>query len=120
MILKSHLILASSFVLLTGCSTIQEYWPRSHDSTMFNNLVELSISVEKVNCEAPDWTPSVILAERLARYTEWRGDPQRTNIKGLLSHTERMSKGGSKTFCELGKKTAGQRIQAAKKAWEGR
>jgi hypothetical protein len=31
-----------------------------------------------------------------------------------------MSKGGSKTFCEIGKKTAKQRIDAAKSAWEGR
>lgn len=118
--LKNHLILASSFVLLTGCSTIQEYWPRDHDNVMFGNLVELSISIEKVNCENPDWTSANTLAERLARYTEWRGDPQRSNIKGLYEHTQKMSKGGSKTFCELGKKTADRRVQAAKKAWEGR
>jgi len=38
----------------------------------------------------------------------------------LLNHAERMSHGGSKTFCTLGKKTATQRIEATKSAWEGR
>jgi hypothetical protein len=31
-----------------------------------------------------------------------------------------MSHGGSKIFCEIGKKTAEQRIEAAKSAWRGR
>jgi hypothetical protein len=31
-----------------------------------------------------------------------------------------MNAGGSKTFCELGKKTAAGRISAARTAWEGR
>jgi hypothetical protein len=56
----------------------------------------------------------------LAKYTEWRQDPQAENIKGLHAHVVRMGKGGSKTFCELGRKTAAQRIQAARSAWEGR
>jgi len=52
----------------------------------------------------PDWQPSVEQTEILAKYTEWRGDPQRTNMKGLHEHTLKMSKGGSKMFCELGNK----------------
>ena len=39
---------------------------------------------------------------------------------GLEKHVDRMGKGGSSAFCELGKKTAKQRINAAKAAWEGR
>jgi hypothetical protein len=31
-----------------------------------------------------------------------------------------MSLGGSKVFCEIGKRTAEQRIEAARSAWEGR
>jgi len=113
-------ILAACLVLLSGCSTIKEYWPRPHDPVMFDNLVRVDIAIEKVNCEKPDWTAAVAESQQLARYTEWRQDPQRENMKGLAAHTERMSKGGSKVFCELGKKTAAQRIQAARSAWEGR
>ena len=114
------IILAFSILALTGCSTIKQYWPRAHDPEMFGMLVDTDIAIERVNCEKADWTQAVDLSTKIARYTEWRGDPQATNLKGLQAHTERMSKGGSKTFCELGKKTAHQRIEATKSAWEGR
>jgi hypothetical protein len=112
-----------SLTILTGCSTIQDikkYWPRDHDPVMFNQLVAADIAIGYVDCNKPDWAESHKAAEQLARYAEWRKDPQAENLKGLNAHVERMSKGGSKVFCEIGKKTAGQRIQAARSAWEGR
>jgi len=105
---------------LIGCSTVKKYWPRDHDPVMFNHLVELDRILEAVDCTGPDWGVMEISSAHLARYTEWRQDPQAENIKGLHAHVVRMGKGGSKTFCELGKKTAAQRIQAARSAWEGR
>jgi hypothetical protein len=119
--MKQFLVIAA--VLLSGCSAIQDikqYWPRDHDPVMFNHLVTTDIAIEKIDCERPDWAQAHNNAETLARYAEWRNDPQTTNMKGLVAHTERMSRGGSKTFCELGKKTAAQRIQAARSAWQGR
>lgn len=107
-------------ISLAGCSTVKKYWPRDHDPVMFNQLVELDRILESVNCEGPDWIVMEMSAAHLSRYTQWRQDPQAENIKGLHAHAIRMGKGGSKTFCELGKKTAAQRIQAAKSAWEGR
>ena len=115
-----QLVLAVAVVALTGCSTIKEYWPRAHDAVLFDRLVTTDIAIEKINCEHADWTLAHDNAEALARYAEWRNDPQTTNLKGLLAHTERMGHGGSKTFCELGKKTAQQRIEAARSAWQGR
>lgn len=118
-------ILAAAVIAfsLSGCAavdTVKKYWPKDHDPVMFNQLVELSVKIEKINCDQPDWSHAMQAAENLDRYTEWRNDPQKDNIKGLYKHTQKMSAGGSKTFCELGKKTADQRIQAAKRAWEGR
>lgn len=107
-------------ISLLGCSTIKKYWPKDHDPVMFNQLVDLDRILESVDCEGPDWRIMEISSAQLARYTEWRQDPQAENIKGLHAHTLRMSRGGSKTFCELGKKAAAQRIQAARSAWEGR
>jgi hypothetical protein len=115
-----QLIVTVAIVALSGCSTIKEYWPRAHDAVLFDRLVTTDIAIEKIDCEHPDWAVAQDNAEALARYAEWRNDPQTTNLKGLLAHTQRMSKGGSKTFCELGKKTAAQRIEAAKSAWQGR
>jgi hypothetical protein len=114
------LAIVLSLTLLTGCTTIKKYWPRAHDPVMFDHLVSVSIAIEVVDCTKPNWTQAIEAAHRLARYAEWRHDPQLENLKGLEAHTERMNKGGSKMFCELGKKTAAQRIDAAKSAWEGR
>ncbi len=111
---------AVALVALSGCSTIKEYWPRAHDPVMLDSLVRVDIAIEQINCERADWSVAQAEAHKLARYTEWRGDPQRENIKGLAAHTDRMSKSTNKMFCELGKKTATQRIEAAKSAWEGR
>jgi len=114
---------ALALTLLSGCAavdTVKKYWPKAHDPVMFNQLVQVDIAIEHVDCNAPNWAKVVPLSENLAKYAEWRRDPQAENIKGLHSHVERMTRGGSKTFCELGKKTASQRIAAAKSAWEGR
>jgi uncharacterized protein YceK len=113
-------LIAVSIVALSGCSTIQQYWPKKHDPVMFNQLVEIDIAIEKQTCESPTWHLVIPKAEQLARYAEWRQDPQATNLKGLHQHVVRMDKGGSKTFCEIGRKTAQQRIHATRSAWEGR
>jgi hypothetical protein len=117
------LIILAGLLALSGCSTIQDikqYWPKPHDPVMFNQLVAADIAIANQNCDAPTWNTVAPITEQLAKYTEWRKDPQATNLKGLHAHVERMSKGGSKTFCDIGKKTAKQRIEAAKSAWEGR
>ena len=121
--MKKILLMCLITTVLSGCATIdtiKKYWPRDHDPVMFNQLVALDRMVELINCENPDWILLEGSSAQLSRYTEWRHDPQAENIKGLHSHIQRMSKGGSKTFCEIGKKTAGQRIQAARSAWEKR
>lgn len=113
-------ILLVGILALAGCSTIKQYWPRAHDPVMFDHLVSAEIAVDKQDCEKPTWDAVAPITLQLQKYTEWRQDPQAENLAGLHKHVERMSKGGSKVFCELGKKTAKQRIDAAKSAWEGR
>ena len=114
------LLIIASLMIITGCSTIKQYWPKNHDPVMFDKLVTLNIEIDKVDCEKPDWSKSIVVATELEKYTDWRSDPQHDNINGLKSHVERMSKGGSKAFCEIGKKTAVSRIDAANSAWRGR
>jgi hypothetical protein len=105
-----------ALTMVAGCSLL----PRAHDPVMFGQLVTVDITIQKVNCDRPDWKTAVVQTQHLAQYAAWRKDPQAANLDGLYKHTERMNQGGSKTFCELGKKTATGRIQAAKTAWEGR
>jgi hypothetical protein len=114
-------VLILFFVIsLSGCAavdTVKKYWPRDHDPVMFDNLVALSIEIERIDCDKADWIRAISMSKQLSRYTEWRADPQAENLKGLANHTERMSKSLNPRFCELGKKTAAQRIEAARTAW---
>jgi hypothetical protein len=87
---------------------------------MFSSLVHLDISISDVDCDKPNWEKSHQIARHLSKYIEWRNDPQTENMQGLVKHIERMNQGGSKTFCELGKRTAQLRIAAAKTAWSKR
>ena len=107
---------------LSGCSTIQKYWPRAHDPQLVRMWVDTKVSLDQVDCSAEDrkWKPVVEHSDKLATYTEFRKDPQSENMRGLAKHAEKMNQGGSKTFCELGKKTADGRLSAARTAWEGR
>jgi len=105
-----------ALVMLSGCGLL----PRAHDPVMFGQLVTVDITIKKVDCDRPDWKTALIQTQHLAQYATWRRDPQAANLDGLHKHTERMNQGGSKTFCELGKKTAAGRISAARTAWEGR
>lgn len=117
------LVILLSTLLISGCAvvdTVKQYWPRDHDPAMFTQLVDLSIAIELMDCAAPQWALTQLAGERLARYAEWRHDPQADNLRGLQKHLKRMEAGGSKTFCEIGKRTAQQRIDAAKAAWEKR
>jgi len=114
------IILAVVVVALAGCSTVQKYWPRAHDPVAFQQLVSIDIAVERVDCERPDWVGVVQTTEQLAKNAAWREDPQAANLQGLHQHAVKMSSNNNKTFCEFGKKTAQQRINAVKSAWAGR
>jgi hypothetical protein len=117
-----YLAIVFSIVLLTGCGTIKKYWPRAHDPILVDQWVTVSIAVSDVDCtaEKTGWANVVLPAQRLWMLSDFREDPQSENLHGLWEHAKKMSKGGSKMFCEIGKNTAKQRLQAAKSAWEGR
>jgi hypothetical protein len=115
-----QLILIAAVATLSGCSTIANLLPRDHDPVMFNTLVVLNIEIQQVDCAAPDWSSAVLHAEILSQSANWRSDPQAENFVGLHQHMLKLEKGGSVTFCELGKRTAASRIDAARAAWGGR
>ena len=117
-------ILAAVLLALTGCAstvdTVRKYWPRDHDPVAFHQLVLIDLAVEQIDCETPNWIPVVDMSKAQARNTEWRNDPQAENINGLYKHTLKMFSSSNKTFCEFGKRTAQERINAVRSAWKGR
>lgn len=97
-------------------------WPRAHDPVLVDRWVSANIAIGQVDCSASPtgWLNTIQPTEHLAQLAEFRRDPQAENLRGLARHSQRMSQGGSKVFCELGKKTAEQRLAVARTAWEGR
>lgn len=121
------IIIISAITLLSGCSTIQsgvdtvkKYWPKDHDPVMFDKVVEINIAVENLNCESPDYSELVPKTIRLSRYAQLRNDPQAENLKGLENHILKLKGSNNKVFCELGKKTALQRLDVVVNSWRKR
>lgn len=104
-------------LVLTGCSVIL---PRAHDAVMLSQLVTVDQELDGVDCKTPTWSKVLYEVEHLDRYATLRNDPQQVNIHDLNSHIQKMSTNSNVTFCELGKKVAKQRINAASSAWKGR
>jgi len=113
-------------IMLSSCSlsSITNLLPRDHDSYMVGHWTYAKLSLDRVDCSyevgSRGWIYVVEQTEALAVYTSFRDDPQAKNMQGLNKHANKMLKGGSQKFCELGVKTANGRLNAAKKAWSGR
>jgi hypothetical protein len=122
--MKIIFIFAAIFtaMMLTGCSTVQKYWPRAHDPVLVDRWVTVEIAVTAVDCSAPTgaWAQVIPHSQHLYVLAEFRADPQTENLRGLWLHTQKMNTTANKTFCELGKKTAQARLAAARSAWAGR
>ena len=123
----NKLFLGLLFFLVTGCSTIQsgvdtvkKYWPRDHDPVMFERALSLSIDIEAIDCDKPEFNDLIFKSMFLARYAELRRDPQTENLKGLHQHFEKLKSNPKKIFCTFGKTTAKDRISVVITSWSKR
>jgi hypothetical protein len=111
---------------LSGCAAVdwvKERWPRAHDPVMAEMWVNTRIALDRVRCDQQPtgWLQVSTESQRLWMIADFRNDPQRANLRGLMDHAQKMSEPTvSQRFCELGKKTAESRLSAARTAWEGR
>jgi len=121
--MKRLLIILGLSFSLSACSVIavvKTYWPRNHDPVMFDTLVVVEQELDAVDCKKPDWSKVHYHVKKLDRYAALRDDPQKENIKGLNNHIEKLSSNTNPVFCDLGKRTGKQRIEAAFSAWKER
>jgi hypothetical protein len=121
--MKKVLLVTSMVFVLSGCAvldSVKKYWPRDHDPVMFDHLVTVEQDLAAVDCKNPNWTKVLYEAARLDRFATLRDDPQKDNLQGLNKHVQKLSTNKNPVFCELGKKTGKQRIEAALSAWKGR
>jgi hypothetical protein len=104
-------------VFVSGCSFIL---PRPHDPSMFNNLVEVKIAVDKLNCDDKNWADAEYKIERLKVYASLRKDPQADALGKLQEAVVKAKNSNNKSFCESVIKINKTRINVIADAWRGR
>lgn len=74
-------------VSLSGCATISEYWPRSHDSDLAILFVDAKMNVDMVDCKHSEyWDEALYLTKRMATYATFRQDPQAANANSAFEN----------------------------------
>jgi hypothetical protein len=111
-----RLILALSLVL-SGCAVI---FPIPHDGAAFNNLVEVKIAVDKLNCTDKNWSDTFSKIEKLKVYTSLRGDPQAPAVESLELALKKAQDSKNEKFCESIIKINKTRVGVITDAWKGR
>jgi hypothetical protein len=115
-ILMKKLILILA-VALSGCAVI---FPKPHDGAAFNNLVEVKIAVDKLNCTNKDWSDAFSKIEKLKVYTNLRNDPQAPAVEGLETALKKAQESKNEKFCESVVKINKARVDVITDAWRGR
>ena len=107
-------------VLLTGCSTVQKYWPRPHDPALAQAFISTKLVVDNLDCaDKSDWSLAEYQVHWLNEYAMFRDDPQKDNTKGLEEGLQK-AKDASPKACEIWLNLAKQRLVVLNKAWSGR
>lgn len=104
-------------VFLTGCSFIM---PVKHDPVMFSDLVDLKLSVDKINCIDKDWKFTFNKVEKLKLYASLRNDPQAKTIENLEEALKKANISNNEKFCEGVLKIQKTRVEVITNAWRGR
>jgi len=110
------LIVAVSLVL-AGCSFVM---PRPHDGALFNNVVDVKIAIDKIDCKNKDWNDAFTKIERLKVYTTLRKDPQAKAVEDLETALKKAQASSNEKFCESAVKISRTRVDVITDAWRGR
>lgn len=107
-------------ISLSGCSTIEKYWPRDHDSALVSAFVNIDMSLDNVKCSTKEGFDAVIEdADWLNRYATFRKDPQKDATKTLLENL-RKAKAGNEAACKRWVNLSKISMKVIQKSWEGR
>lgn len=124
----SRIFLALTLVLITGCSTVQNWIPSFWDDNQSNYITEARLNVEQIDCTQPQAQQVKALQQSLRKfelYSEAKGSLQKDVLrviepmKGTVDEWAKRGE-GSKTYCELKKKLLIQQGERASKVILGR
>jgi hypothetical protein len=118
----------AALVLLSGCSTIQNWVPSFWDDNQSARIIDVRQRVEIINCSEPQ-IPQIESLSRELRWFEMYSEAKGTLQKDVLRVIEPMQSTvkewsqrgeGSKTYCELKKKLLIQQGERASRVILGR
>jgi hypothetical protein len=130
--MKTLIIAVCFTVLLSGCATIQNWIPSFWDDNQSARIVDIRQSIEQITCEPGSQLGA---AQRVASGLEWfrlYSESKGTRQQDVLRITQPMedtvadwikrseTKEGSKSYCELKKRTLKLQAERAAQAILGR
>ena len=126
-----RIILIASVVLLSGCSTIQNWIPSFWDDNQSAKITDVRLTVDRIDCDKPQLPQAVQLRDQLRwfeLYSTSKGALQKDVIKliaPIQTTTEDWYKRsldgqGSVGYCNIKKKILEQQTARAAKGILGR
>lgn len=117
--MMKKLLLVSSLVMLSGCSTF--ITPKAHDPVMFGYIVDVKVGLSKISCDDKKvWQPIFDRVETLKTYSVSRADPQADSITKLEETLNKAKTSDNKAFCESALRISKTRTDVVIDAWKGR
>ena len=105
-------------VFITGCAQVKMMLAK-HDPAMADHYVRTVVAVDDASCEAKDTLVSAVGSARLlAKYAEFRDDPQVESAKAVLVNLQKAE--ASPAACGRWLSLAKQRLEVLNKAWSTR
>ena len=108
---------------LSGCAALiglKTIWPKNHDPALVSNYVQLSISLEKVDCNKKEtFNQAIIDADWLNRYAEFRNDSQKVSTKAIHDNLKKASESGE-VACKRWVNLSNISMKTIKDSWGGR
>jgi len=123
------LIIASSIVLLTGCSTVKDWIPSFWDDNQSARIIDVRQTIEQLDCKKehlPQAQKIFDSIEWFELYSESRGHRDMQKLSKPIHDTAKefldrsKEKQGSVIYCELKKKILQTQTATAAKAIMGR
>lgn len=105
-------------LLVTGCAQVRMMLVK-HDPVLVDHYVKTAIAVEDSSCEVKGSIKGAVVSARfMAKYAEFRNDPQQESAKAVLINLQKAetSDGACGRWMDLTK----QRLQVLGKAWSTR
>jgi len=106
---------------LSACSTITSIMPLKHDPVMFDQLVDIKIAIDHLDCgNKATWPDLSSKLEHIKVYSTLRNDPQAPSFDKLKEEITKAKDSKSLLFCQSALTIAQSRVEVISESWRQR